>query len=56
VYRRLGGAKGAWYEQGIIFFSMEKHTGYQIKKNEMGWACSKYEDEKKCIQTFGEGI
>ena len=40
--------------RGLIF-SMEKHTGYQIEKNEMGWACSMYGDEKKCIHIFGGG-
>jgi len=26
MYSRLGGTKGAWYEQGIIIFSVEKET------------------------------
>jgi len=28
-------------------------SGYKIKKNEMGGACSLYEGEESCIQGFG---
>jgi hypothetical protein len=29
------------------------YSGVQIKKNEMGWACSMYGGEERCIQDFG---
>jgi hypothetical protein len=28
-------------------------SGYQIKKNEMGGACSTYREGERCIQDFG---
>jgi len=29
-------------------------VGDKIKKNEMGGACSAYEEEERCVQGFGE--
>ena len=31
----------------------QKYLGDQIKKNEMGGACSTYGEEERCIQGFG---
>ena len=28
-------------------------TGYKTEKNEMGWACSVYGGQERCIQGFG---
>jgi len=27
--------------------------GHQIEKGEIGWACSTYEGEERCVQDFG---
>jgi len=31
------------------------YAGNQIEKNEMGWACSTYGGEERCIQDFDAG-
>jgi len=32
---------------------LTKYSGDKIEKNEMGWACSTYRGQDRCIQEFG---
>jgi hypothetical protein len=62
VLRRIFGPKrdaatGDWrrlYMWSLMMCSTHQILlGDQIKKNEMGWACSMYGGEEICIQDFG---
>jgi len=37
---------------GTTINFVNRHEGDEMKKGEMGWACSKNESEEKCIQDF----
>jgi hypothetical protein len=66
VLRRIFGPKrdevtGEWRklhneERNDLYSSTITITGDQNKKNEMGWACSIYVGEDRCIQGFGGEI
>jgi len=58
---RFGGVQEVRWDKGgtmragdYILFSMDKYSGDQIDKIEMGWECSTYGSEKRCMQAFAE--
>ena len=44
---------GIWHNETLLWSVLIKYVGDEIKKNEMGRACSTYGEEERCIQDLG---